>query len=44
MRYLPVIELIRFDGSPAKWPEFIDSFYQNMHSKVTLPTILELRD
>ena len=34
-RHLPAIELIRFDGSPAKWPEFIDSFRQNIHSKVT---------
>ena len=35
MRHLPAIELIRFDGSPEKWPEFIDSFYQNIHSKIT---------
>ena len=35
MRHLPAIELIRFDGRPVKWPEFIDSFHQNIHSKVT---------
>ena len=35
MRHLAAIELIQFDGSPAKWPEFIDSFHQNIHSKVT---------
>ena len=34
MRHLPLIESIRFDGSPAQWPEFIDSFHQNIHSKV----------
>ena len=36
MRHLPAIELIRLDGSPAKWLEFIDIFHQNMHSKVTV--------
>ena len=35
IRHLPAIELIRFDGSPSKWPEFIDNFHQNIHSKVT---------
>ena len=35
MRNLPAIELIRFDRSPAKWPEYIHSFHQNIHSKVT---------
>ena len=35
IRHLPAIESIRFDGSPSKWPEFIDSFHQNIHSKVT---------
>ena len=34
MRHLPPIESMRFDGSPAQWPEFIDSFHQNTHSKV----------
>ena len=36
MRHLPAIILIRFDGTPVKWPEFIDSFHQNTHTKVTL--------
>ena len=31
MRHLLAIELIRFDGSPTKWPEFIESFHQNIH-------------
>ena len=35
MRHLPAIELIRFDGSPAKWPKCIHSFHENIHSKVT---------
>ena len=35
MRHLPAIELIRFDGSPARWPKFIDSLHQNVNSKVT---------
>ena len=35
MRHLPAIVLIRFDGTPVKWPEFIDSFHQNTHTKVT---------
>ena len=34
MRHLPPIVSMRLDGSPAQWPEFIDSFHQNIHSKV----------
>ena len=43
MRHLPAIELIRFDGSPARWPEFIDSFHQNIHSKVTFTDNIRMR-
>ena len=43
MRHLPAIELIRFDGSPARWPEFIDSFPQNIHSKVTFTDNIRMR-
>ena len=34
-RHLPAMELIRFNGNPVLWPEFIDNFYQNVHSKMT---------
>ena len=43
MRYLSAIELIRFDGSPAKWPECIHSFHQNIHSKVTFTDNIRMR-
>ena len=29
------MELIRFNRNPVFWPEFIDNFYQNVHSKMT---------
>ena len=34
-RHLPAIEAMRFNGNPVFWPEFIDNFYQNVHSKMT---------
>ena len=34
-RQLPAMELIRFNGNPILWPEFIGNFYQNVHSKMT---------
>ena len=33
--HLPAMELIRFNGNPVLWPELIDNFYQNVHSKMT---------
>ena len=33
-RHLPAIELMRFNWNPVFWPEFIDNFYQNVHSKM----------
>ena len=33
-RHLPTMELMRFNGNPVLWPEFIDNFYQNVHSKM----------
>ena len=34
-RHLPPIPLRRFDGNPANWPEFIECFYDRVHSKTT---------
>ena len=34
-RNLPPIPLIRFDGNPSKWPEFIENFFTRVHSKQT---------
>ena len=32
---LPPIPLIRFDGNPSKWPEFIENFFTRLHLKQT---------
>ena len=32
---LPPIPLIRFDGNPSKWPEFIENVFTRVHSKQT---------
>ena len=34
-RHLPAMELMHFNGNPVLWPELIDNFYQNVHSKMT---------
>ena len=34
-RSLPPIDVLRFDGEPSKWPEFIDNFKTRVHMKVT---------
>ena len=34
-RNLPPIPLIRFDGNPSRWPEFIENIYTRVHSKRT---------
>ena len=34
-RSLPPIDVLRFDGDPSKWPEFIDNFKTRVHMKVT---------
>ena len=34
-RNLPPIPLIRFDGNPNRWPEFIENFLTRFHSKRT---------
>ena len=34
-RNLPPIPLIRFDGNPSRWPEFIENFFTRVHSKRT---------
>ena len=34
-RSLPPIDILRFDGDPSKWPEFIDNFKTRVHMKVT---------
>ena len=33
-RSLPPIDVLRFDGDPCKWAEFIDSFKTRVHVKV----------
>ena len=33
LRNLPPVDLIRFDGNPIYWPEFIDNFYHRVHKK-----------
>ena len=49
-RNLPPIPLIRFDGNPSRWPEFIENFFTRAHSKRTfddntrmirLPSVLD---
>ena len=32
---LPPIPLIRFEGNPSKWPEFIENVFTRVHSKQT---------
>ena len=32
-RNLPAIELVRFDGNPCKWPDFIQNFKSRVHDK-----------
>ena len=32
---LPPIYVLRFDGDPSKWPEFIDNLKTRVHMKVT---------
>ena len=32
-RNLPAIELVRFDGNPCKWPDFIQNFQSRVHDK-----------
>ena len=32
-KHLPPIELRHFDGNPAYWPEFIESFRSKIHFK-----------
>ena len=34
-RSLPRIDVLRFDGNPRKWPEFIENFKTRVHMKVT---------
>ena len=29
------MELMHFNGNPEVWPQLIDNFYQNVHSKMT---------
>ena len=35
-KHLSTIELRHFDGNPAYWPEFIESFKSNIHFKPSL--------
>ena len=32
-RNLPPVSIIRFDGNPSRWPEFIENFFTRVHSK-----------
>ena len=32
-RNLPTITLMRFDGNPSKWPEFVENVFTGVHSK-----------
>ena len=34
-RSLPPIDILRFDGDPSKWAEFINNFKTRVHVKVT---------
>ena len=34
-RNLPTIDLHRFDGTPSKWPDFVENFKTRVHLKVT---------
>ena len=36
LRNLPPVDLLRFDGNPVHWQEFIDSFYHMIHKKWSL--------
>ena len=35
VRHLRAMDLMCFNGNPMFWPEFIDNFYQIVHSKIT---------
>ena len=41
---LPPIDILRFDGDPSKWPEFIDNFKTRVHMKVTFNDSSEWKD
>ena len=34
LRNLPPVDLLRFDGNPVHWPEFIDNFYHRIHKNL----------
>ena len=34
LRNLPSLDLLRFDGSPVHWQEFIKYFYHRIHKKL----------
>ena len=36
LRNLPPVDLLRFDGNPVHWQEFIDNFYHMIHKKWSL--------
>ena len=35
-RLLPLIELTRFDDNPKNWPDFIQSFKEQVYCKISL--------
>ena len=41
-RTLPPIDVLRFDGDPRKWPEFIDDLKTRVHMKVTFNDSMQM--
>ena len=35
LRNLPPVDLLRFNGNPVQWPEFIDNFYHRIHENLS---------
>ena len=42
LRNLPPDDLVRFDGNPVHWPEFIDNFYHRIHKKLSFNDSLHM--
>ena len=42
-KYLPVMELFRFDGDPCKWPDFIQNFKNRVHDKRSFTDDIRIR-
>ena len=42
LRNLLPLDLLRFDGNPVRWPEFIDNLYHRIHKKLSFNDSLRM--